>query len=87
MVNFRIPARKECTLKSEPATTEIELLTTLVEGDRVEAFDQRGIGHWRGTVEASAPHLGVAWIRTDTRERKMLDVREHSIRRFPLSSL
>lgn len=61
--------------------TDIEVLQSLVVDDVVEVFDERGTVLWQGAVETSAPHLGFAWIRTDTGERKLLDIQAHSIRR------
>ena len=70
-------------LKGELSQTEVEFLDLLIEGEPVEIFDERNTVQWRGTVEETAPELGVAWIRTDTGERKLLDIKEHSVRRFP----
>lgn len=70
-------------LQSRLTQPEYEFLELLVVGEPVEIFDARGNVQWRGTVEEIAPELGVAWVRTDMGERKMLDIREHSVRRFP----
>ncbi len=71
------------TLKSDLSKTDIDVLNSLGVGDPVEAFNERGVIHWRGTIETSAPDLGIAWIFTDTGERKLLDIQEYSIRRCP----
>lgn len=70
-------------MQSRLTQPEVEFLELLIEGEPVEMFDDRGNVQWRGAVEEIAPGLGVAWIRTDMGERKMLDIREHSVRRFP----
>jgi hypothetical protein len=57
-----------------------EFLQSLIAGEPVEVFDERGTLKWRGSVEETAPDVGVAWIRTDACERKLLDIREHSVR-------
>ena len=62
---------------------EVEFLELLAPGDQVEIFDHRGNVEWQGAVEEIASALGVAWIRTELDERKLLDIRGHSVRRFP----
>jgi hypothetical protein len=57
-----------------------EFLQSLITGERVEVFDEWGSMKWRGAVEETAPELGVVWIRTEACERKLLDLREHSVR-------
>lgn len=71
-------------MKSALSTMEIEFLFSLVEGDPVEIFDERGNVLWRGWVETPAPELGVAWLRTEIGERRLLDFHEHFVRRLPL---
>jgi hypothetical protein len=70
-------------LQNRLTQLEVEFLELLTVGEPVEMFDDRGNVQWRGTVEQIAVELGVAWIRTDMGERRMLDIREHSVRRFP----
>jgi hypothetical protein len=70
-------------LQSGLSHVEVEFLELLALGDQVEIFDHRGNVEWQGVVEEIAPALGVAWIRTGMGERKLLDIREHSVRRFP----
>ncbi len=70
-------------LQSGLSHVEVKFLELLTPGDPVEIFDHRGNIEWQGAVEETAPALGVAWIRTGVGERKLLDIREHSVRRFP----
>jgi hypothetical protein len=63
---------------------EKDFLSSLLAGEQVEAFDEEG-RHLSGTVETTAPDLGIVWIRTHAGERKLLDVQECSVRR-PLDS-
>lgn len=65
---------------------DVSFLHSLVAGESVEIFDDREIVQWKGVVLETAPDLGVAWVRTDLGERKLLDIQEHSVRRFPLSA-
>jgi hypothetical protein len=63
-------------------TAARDFLESLVIGEPVEVFDEWGNVRWRGVVEEVAPPLGVAWIRTDATERKLLDIREHAVQRL-----
>lgn len=64
------------------ARTQLEVLFSLAPGHPIEARDRYG-NRWLGVVDATAPDHGIVWIYTDLSERKLLDLREHSIRRFP----
>lgn len=62
----------------EHPKTELQMLLSLEPGDKVEAWDSTG-GCWTGAVETAAPQHGIVWIVTDSGERKLFDVYEHSI--------
>ena len=70
-------------MQSGLSQTEVEFVESLIEGETIELFDRRHNLQCRGTVEETAAALGVAWIRTELGERKLLDIREHFVRRFP----
>jgi hypothetical protein len=71
--------------KAELSESEIAFMLSLAVGEPVEIFDDRNVVEWGGTLEEIAPEIGVAWVRTDAGERKLLDIQEHSIRRLPSS--
>lgn len=70
-------------MSNNVSEAELEFLNALMPGEPVEIFDEKNIVQWKGIVQETAPKLGVAWIRTDLGERKLLDIQEHSVRRFP----
>lgn len=80
---YSLPTKAGRMTKVELSESEIAFMLALAPGDAVEVFDDRSAVEWGGTLEEVAPELGVAWVRTDTGERKLLDVQEHSIRRLP----
>ena len=58
-------------------------LDALKPGDRVQVWGPRGVDA-TGTVEQSAPHLNVVWIREDILgERVMIDLQEAGLRAGP----
>jgi hypothetical protein len=65
-------------MEDEIARTESGILMSLGAGDLVVAHDERGFES-QGSVELTAPEIGVLWIRTNSGERKLLDVQEHAI--------
>ena len=69
--------------KVKLSESEMGFMLSLAVGDLVEVFDDRSVVEWAGTLEEIAPELGIAWLRTDSGERKLLDIQEHSIRRWP----
>lgn len=75
--------RGERTMKNGLTQAEIEFVELLTPGDTVEVFNRRSILLYRGVVEEAAPPLGVVWIRTESAERRMFDVREHLVRKLP----
>ena len=56
---------------------------SLVSGESVEVFNKKDVIQCRGVVQETAPELGVAWIRTDIGERRLVDIHEHLVRRCP----
>jgi hypothetical protein len=83
MYGYSLPNKAGRMTKAELAESEIAFMLSLAVGDPVEVFDDRSVVEWGGTLEEIAPELGVAWVRTDAGERRLLDVQEHSIRRLP----
>lgn len=73
-------------MNSNLSEAEVSFLHSLLPGESVEIFDEREVAQWKGVVLETAPDIGVAWIRTDLGERKLLDIKEHSVRRFLLSA-
>jgi hypothetical protein len=67
-------------MTTRTSRTNVGLLSVLATNDRVEARDFTG-SRCAGSVELTAPELGVLWINTDNGERKALDVYEYEIRR------
>lgn len=69
-------------MDSRPPKAKIDFLYSLIPGEWAEVFDdESNVLQWTGVVQETAPEIGVAWIRTDVGERKLLDVHEHSARR------
>ena len=56
---------------------------SLAPGESVEVFDWKNVIQCRGVIQETAPELGVAWIRTDIGERRLVDIHEHLVRRCP----
>lgn len=56
---------------------------SLAPGESVEVFDWKNVIQCRGVIQKTAPELGVAWIRTDIGERRLVDIYEHLVRRCP----
>lgn len=53
---------------------------SLTPGESVEVFNRKNVIQCRGVIQETAPELGVAWIRTDMGERRLLDIHEHLVR-------
>lgn len=70
-------------MKNGLTQAEIDFVELLTPGDTVEVFNRRSILLYKGVVEEAAPALGVVWIRTESAERRMFDVREHLVRKLP----
>ena len=67
------------TIMATPTTSRILDVGTLSSGTVVEARRNNQV-HYRGSVEDSAPGLGIVWIRDDLAgHRAMLDLTEYSI--------
>lgn len=58
-------------------------LHSLAPGESVEVFNKKNVIQCRGVIQETAPELGVAWIRTDLGERRLVDIHEHLVRRCP----
>ncbi len=56
---------------------------SLAPGESVEVFDWKNVFQCRGVIQETALELGVAWIRTDIGERRLVDIHEHLVRRCP----
>lgn len=56
---------------------------SLAPGESVEVFNKKNVLLSRGVIQETAPDLGVAWIRTDIGERRLVDIHEHLVRRCP----
>lgn len=56
---------------------------SLAPGESVEVFNWKNVIQCRGVIQETAPELGVAWIRTDIGERRLVDIHEHQVRRCP----
>jgi hypothetical protein len=69
-------------MRNAPSQAEIEFLELLSSDEFIGIFDKRGTLQWCGVVEEVAADLGVAWLRTDMGERRMLDIRGQHIRRL-----
>lgn len=54
------------------------MLFLLAPGTPVEAYGEGGTS-WHGTVEDTAPEQGILWIYTDSGERKLLDIQQHTV--------
>jgi hypothetical protein len=67
-------------LKHEATDADIDFLCSLSPGDQVEVYDEQGRVMMRGQTEITAPHLGILWIRTDTGERRAIDIHEYLVR-------
>jgi hypothetical protein len=65
-------------MKDAISRTHVETFFSLVPGLHVEVDVEEGT-RWRGAVETTAPDLGVLWIRTETGERKLVNIQEHTI--------
>jgi hypothetical protein len=76
------PTMSKQTVEDELSQTELAFMESLRPGEPVEVFDDRNVIEWAGDIELTAPKIGVAWIRTHDGERKMLDIKEHSVRRL-----
>ena len=74
-------------MKPHFAATEIKDWSALQPGDRVTAAAE--LPHWTsGSIEETAPELGVLWIReARSGERKLLNVGNHKIWRLPAELL
>ncbi|WP_156945050.1 hypothetical protein [Arthrobacter sp. I3] len=67
-------------MKDAISQTQMEAISALASGDHVEAYDDSG-GQWLGVVDIAAYNHGIVWIHSRSGERKLLDVKEHTIRR------
>lgn len=62
--------------------SDISFLSSLQLGEWVEILDKTNAINWRGAVQETAPELGVVWVRGETGERRLLDLREHRVQRY-----
>ncbi|MFE4545477.1 hypothetical protein [Arthrobacter sp. NPDC056727] len=69
-------------MKDDLTHAAISFLSSLQLGEWVEVLDNRNVVQWRGAIEETAPELGVAWLRTELGERRLLDIQEHIVKRF-----
>lgn len=61
--------------------SSMALFDSLIPGEPVQIHTDSDVVVWIGVIVETAPGLGVAWILTDTGERKLIDAHEHHVRR------
>lgn len=75
----RIRQKGQNTLGFDAKPAQVGSLLAIEAGDLICVTDFGGTYSYEGTVEVTAPHLNVLWIRTKGGHRKLIDAKDCTI--------
>lgn len=58
---------------------QMESWFDLAVGQEVDVYDEDRDVHFRGAIETAAPEIGVLWILTETRSRKLINIEDYVV--------